>query len=83
MITKVGHIIGHILIYLGISELVPIFVALYYGEGTMILPFFICSMLTIFIGLGFYFAFNDEPEKPSRYDIISFLVFLHKKSSSM
>ncbi|MBT5074483.1 MAG: TrkH family potassium uptake protein [Kordiimonadaceae bacterium] len=75
MITKVGHIIGHILIYLGISELVPIFVALYYGEGTMILPFFICSMLTIFIGLGFYFAFNDEPEKPSRYDIISFLVF--------
>jgi len=74
MIRKVGHIIGHILIYLGISELVPIFVALYYGEDALILSFFICSMLTIFIGLGFYFAFNDNPEKPSRYEIISFLV---------
>ena len=76
MITKVGHIIGYLLIFLGISELVPTFVALAFDEGQMILPFFVCSMLTIFIGLGFYFAFPDQPEKPNRYDIILFLVLV-------
>ncbi len=76
MITKVGHVIGHILIFLGVSELLPILVAMNYGEEYLILPFFICSMLTIFIGAGLYFAFRDEPEKPSRYDVISFLVLV-------
>lgn len=76
MITKVGHIIGHFLIVLGISEFIPIFVALNYDENFLILPFFICGMFTIFIGAGFYFAFRDEPEKPSRYDVITFLVFV-------
>tara|TARA_R110002096_G_scaffold436056_1_gene666477 strand:+ start:36997 stop:38457 length:1461 start_codon:yes stop_codon:yes gene_type:complete len=75
MITKVGHIIGYILIFLGISELVPILVSLAFDENYLILPFSICSMLTIFIGMGFYFAFPDLPEKPSRYDITTFLVF--------
>ena len=76
MITKVGHIIGHILIFLGISELLPILVAISYDETELILPFFICSMLTVFIGAGFFFAFRDEPEKPDRYEIILFLIFV-------
>lgn len=76
MITKVGHIIGYLLIFLGISELVPIIVALAFNENDLILPFFICSMLTIFIGLGLYFAFPDHHEKPSRYDIIFFLILV-------
>ncbi len=76
MITKVGHIIGYFLIFLGVSELLPILVALNYDESNLILPFFICSMFTIFVGAGFYFAFSDEPEKPSRYDVISFLVII-------
>jgi trk system potassium uptake protein len=75
MITKIGHIIGYMLIFLGISETIPIFVALSFDETHLILPFFISSMLTIFIGLGFYFAFHDDPNKPSRYTIISFLIF--------
>lgn len=75
MITKVGHIIGRLLIFLGISELMPIFVAISYGENELILPFFICSMLTVFIGMGFIMAFHETIEKPSRYDVISFLVF--------
>jgi hypothetical protein len=70
MITKIGHILGYLLIFLGISQTIPIFVALSFSETYLILPFFICSMLTIFIGLGFYFAFHDDPNKPSRYDII-------------
>ncbi len=76
MITKVGHIIGYILIFLGVSELLPILIALNYEENHLILPFFICSMFTIFIGSGFYFAFTEQPEKPSRYDVISFLVIV-------
>lgn len=76
MITKIGHIIGYFLIFLGVSELLPIFVALNYSENDLMLPFFICSMFTIFIGTGIYFAFRDEPEKPSRYDVISFLVIV-------
>ncbi len=74
MITKVGHLIGYLLIILGISEFTPILVALAFNEEYLILPFFICAMLTIFIGLGFYYAFTDDPEKPSRSDIITFLV---------
>ncbi len=76
MITKVGHIIGHILIFLGISEFVPIIAAMTFNEEGLILPFFICGMFTVFIGMGFYFAFRDEPEKPSRSDVISFLVLV-------
>lgn len=76
MITRVGHIIGYFLIFLGVSELLPIIVALNYSENHLVLPFFICSMFTIFIGSGFYFAFRDDPEKPSRYDVISFLVIV-------
>jgi trk system potassium uptake protein TrkH len=75
MITKVGHILGHLLIFLGISELVPVVVAISYGETELIFPFFISSMFTIFVGLGFYFAFHEEGEMPSRYDVISLLVF--------
>jgi len=74
MITKIGHIIGYILIFLGISELIPLLASLVFAEYHLILPFLICSLLTIFIGLGFYFAFPDTLEKPDRYDIISFLV---------
>ncbi|MBT5383491.1 MAG: TrkH family potassium uptake protein [Kordiimonadaceae bacterium] len=74
MIIKNGHIIGYILIFLGISELIPILASLTFDEYYLILPFLICSLLTIFIGLGFYFAFPDRQEKPNRYDIISFLV---------
>ena len=74
MIIKIGHIIGYILIFLGISELIPILASLNFDEYYLILPFLICSLLTIFIGLGFYFAFPDRQEKPNRYDIISFLV---------
>lgn len=76
MITKVGHIIGIFLIVLGISEFIPILVALNYEESFLILPFFICAMLTIFIGAGFYFAFPDDAEKPTRYDVIFFLVLI-------
>lgn len=76
MITRVGHIIGYILIFIGISEFVPMLVALTFNESRFLLPFFICGMFTIFIGMGFYFAFHDKPEKPSRSDIISFLVLV-------
>ncbi|MBT5186081.1 MAG: TrkH family potassium uptake protein [Kordiimonadaceae bacterium] len=74
MFTKVGHILGRLLIILGISEFVPILVSLSFNERTLILPFFICGLLTIFVGMGFYFAFRDVLEKPSRYDVIVFLV---------
>lgn len=74
MITKIGHIIGYILVFLGISELVPIIGAFTFDENHLVLPFAICSMLTIFIGMGLYFAYPDVPEKPSRYDITAFLV---------
>lgn len=76
MITNIGHIIGYLLIILGISELVPILAALTFGENHLVLPFFICSMLTIFVGMGFYLAFSYKHEKPSRFDIISFLIFV-------
>ncbi|MEZ5756912.1 MAG: potassium transporter TrkG [Emcibacteraceae bacterium] len=76
MITNIGHIIGYLLIILGISELVPILAALTFGENHLVLPFFICSMLTIFVGTGFYLAFSYKHEKPSRFDIISFLIFV-------
>jgi trk system potassium uptake protein len=76
MISHVNHIIGYILILLGISELVPILIALNFNENHLILPFFICSMFTIFIGMGMYFAFHDDREKPSRSEIISFLVLI-------
>jgi len=76
MITKVGHIIGYLLIFLGLSELVPIIVAFVFNESGLVLPFFICSMLTIFIGLGLCFAFPDHDEQPSRYDIIFFLILV-------
>lgn len=74
MITRVGHIIGCLLIFIGISELFPIVTAISYGEGDMVLPFAICSLFTLFVGIGLRMAFREDPDKPSRYDVISFLV---------
>lgn len=73
MITRIGNIIGLLLVFLGISEFLPILVALIYGEERLIVPFFISGLFTIFIGGGIYFAFQDMEEKPSRHEIMLFL----------
>ena len=43
MIIKIGHIIGYILIFLGISEFIPILASLTFDEYYLILPFLIST----------------------------------------
>ncbi len=73
MIGRIVYIIGYFLIFLGVSELVPVLFAYIFDEYELIIPFFISSILTVFIGAGLYYAFKDKQEKPSHHEVILFL----------
>ncbi|MGZ7209966.1 MAG: TrkH family potassium uptake protein, partial [Methanobacterium sp.] len=59
-IRSILHYTGFMCIFLGLIMLVPILVALIYGEYKYILPFVYSAIISIFIGFIFYMIFNKE-----------------------
>jgi len=76
MTARLGNIFGFFLLALGISEIFPIMIAFYYDETAMIVPFFICALVTCFIGGVLYLAFRDFKVATSRHEMIMLLVLL-------
>lgn len=76
MIARIGNIVGILLIFLGFSELVPLLVALIHEEYSMMMPFFISGLFTIFIGGALYLSFQDLQSDTGKHEIILFLIIL-------
>jgi len=76
MIARIGNILGLLLLFLGVSELVPILVAISHDEFSLIMPFFISALFTIFIGGALFLSFQDLQENAGKHEIILFLVVL-------
>ncbi|WP_321391165.1 TrkH family potassium uptake protein [Emcibacter sp.] len=73
MFARIGNIVGYLLIILGASELLPALMAVYFQEQTLILPFLVSALATMFIGAALYLAFQDLNEQASKHEIILFL----------
>jgi trk system potassium uptake protein TrkH len=56
------HYTGFMCIFLGLLMLIPIVVALIYGEYKYILPFIYSALISIFIGFSFYKIFNKDED---------------------
>ncbi|MGZ7109020.1 MAG: potassium transporter TrkG, partial [Methanobacterium sp.] len=69
-IRSILHYTGFMCIFLGLIMLVPILVALIYGEYKYILPFVYSAIISIFIGFIFYMIFNKEEELSLRSSMI-------------
>jgi trk system potassium uptake protein TrkH len=58
--SSLFHYTGFICIFLGLLMLLPIVVALIYGENKYILPFFYSSLISLVIGLVLYRIFKKQ-----------------------
>ncbi|VAV96652.1 Trk potassium uptake system protein TrkH [hydrothermal vent metagenome] len=74
MVARIGNIIGYLLMVLGLCELLPIIVALSTGEDNLILPFFISSLFTVFVGGALFISFQNPKDRASRHEIIMLMV---------
>lgn len=74
MIARIGHIIGCLLMALGVCELLPIIVALVVEEKSLILPFFVSSLFTVFVGGALFLSFQNPGDRASRHEIIMLMV---------
>lgn len=74
MIARIGNIVGFALMVLGFCELIPIIVALLSNETSLILPFFVSSLFTIFAGGALYISFQSPQDRATRHEIILLMV---------
>lgn len=74
MIEKIGNILGYLLLILGLSELLPILIAVTNDENHLILPFFISSLFTVFAGGALMLSFQSQPDRATRHEVILLLV---------
>ena len=74
MVARIGNIIGYLLMVLGLCELLTIVVALINAEDNLILPFFISSFFTVFVGGALFLSFQSSPARASRHEIIMLMV---------
>ena len=76
MIARIGNIIGYMLMALGLCELLPIVVALVAEEDSLILPFFISALFTVFVGGALFLSFQNPKDRASRHEIIILMVII-------
>ncbi|WP_339864404.1 TrkH family potassium uptake protein [Paremcibacter congregatus] len=76
MVVRIGNIIGYMLVVLGFCELFPIVVALSTGEHSLILPFFISALFTVFVGGALYLSFQNPQDRASRHEVILVMVVI-------
>ncbi len=76
MVARIGNIIGCLLMVLGFCELLPILVASVAGEKNLILPFFVSSLFTVFVGGALFISFQNPKDRPSRHEIIMLMVIV-------
>jgi len=74
MTARIGNIIGYLLMVLGFCELLPLFVAYLNDEYSLILPFFISTLFTVFVGGALFLSFQTVQERPTRHEIILLMV---------
>ncbi|PCI43922.1 MAG: hypothetical protein COB49_11625 [Alphaproteobacteria bacterium] len=72
--ARIGNIIGCLLMALGFCELLPIIVALVAEERNLILPFFVSSLFTVFIGGALFLSFQCPKDRASRHEIIMLMI---------
>lgn len=76
MIARIGNIIGYMLMFLGLFELLPIVAAIVSGEENLILPFFISSLFTVFLGGALFISFQNPRDRASRHEIIMLMIIV-------
>jgi len=76
MVARIGNIIGYMLMFLGFFELLPIITALISGELNLVLPFFISSFFTVFLGGALFLSFQNPKDRASRHEIILLMIII-------
>ncbi len=76
MVARIGNIIGYLFMVLGFCELLPIIVAIISNEKNLILPFFISSLFTIFIGGVLFLSFQNPHDRASRHEVIFLMIIV-------
>lgn len=76
MIARIGNIIGYLLIVLGLCEILPVVVALFVEEQSLMLPFFVSSLFTVFVGGAIFLSFQSPKDRASRHEIIMLMVIV-------
>jgi len=76
MVTRVGNILGYMLMVLGLSKFLPIIVAVVSGEENLILPFFLSGLFTFFVGGALYISFTSLQDRASRHEMILLMIVI-------